>query len=118
MDQYFPLLTGLAGALIGGVSAIAAIFIQAHYQNKRDRVRLCMEMALEDFKLNREAGMQHVGTFEERPLAVFFHYHIELLNLIEQNRLTPESHSALTEATEKWIAALKSQKPIGVVVRK
>ena len=115
-ESYIPLLAGFIGAIIGAGASITTILIQAHFQNKRDRMRLVSEVALEDFKLKREMGLKHTGEYEEWPLAVFLHYHAELMSLIEKNALTPESHEALTKKSQVFMDAIKRTSKTGTVV--
>ena len=115
-ESYIPLLAGFIGAIIGAGASITTILIQAHFQNKRDRMRLAAEVALEDFKLNREMGLKHKGEFEEWPLAVFMHYHVELMCLIEKDALTAENHEALKNKNRAFMEAIKRTSKVGTVV--
>jgi hypothetical protein len=48
---YVPLLSALVGAIIGSASSVAAIFIQARFSERRERIRQAMNLALEEIKL-------------------------------------------------------------------
>jgi hypothetical protein len=42
-QQYVTLLAGLGGALIGAAASIATVTAQAHYQARRERMRVVVE---------------------------------------------------------------------------
>jgi hypothetical protein len=53
---YVPLLSALAGAIIGSVSSIATILIQAKIGERRERIRQAMMFALDHLAIGRAAG--------------------------------------------------------------
>jgi hypothetical protein len=46
-QQYVTLLAGLGGALIGAAASIATVTVQAHYQARRERMRVAVEAGIE-----------------------------------------------------------------------
>jgi hypothetical protein len=83
---YVPLLSALAGAIIGSLSSIAAILIQARYTDRRERMRQAALLAMENYKIMIAHG---AGT-NIMPFSSFLHHHMAIWEAIEQNDLTPE----------------------------
>ena len=104
MDINVPLVSGLIGALIGAGTSIATVIVQAHFQNKRDRTKDAVGLALEDWKTRLAIVTQKGGT--GLPLAVFVQYHTKLMELAEQGQITPEAIRALNKEQEILIAAI------------
>ena len=52
MEQqiYIPLISALVGALIGSASSVLVIFIQAHYQAKRELITHGIQIAVQEPK--------------------------------------------------------------------
>lgn len=101
MDNiYIPLFSALGGALIGSFASIMTIWIQSHYQNKRERNRLAIEAAIEDHKAAVEVSKGHHQA-NLAPLTAFLHYHFKYLQLLETNKLTEESIKCLNAERDK-----------------
>jgi len=91
-QQYVTLLVGLAGALIGAGASIATVTVQAHYQARRERMRVAVEAGIEDFKANLE--ILKIGPdrrAELFPLSAFVYFHAEMVKALEAGSLTPET---------------------------
>jgi len=99
MEQsvWIPLLSALAGALIGSITSIATISIQAHFQNKRESTKLAMDVAIQHFKSAISAASTQRGRFEIAPLASYVCYNQKLIELALEKNLTPASIKKLTE---------------------
>jgi hypothetical protein len=83
---YVPLLSALAGALIGSLSSIATILIQAKINDRRERMRQVALLAMEDYKIQIANGK---GTYV-LPFSSFLHHHIAILQAVEEGNLTPD----------------------------
>ena len=59
---YVPLLSVLAGAIIGSAASVVTIIVQATAENRRQRFRLAMETALAEQRIQFEALKGHDGT--------------------------------------------------------
>ena len=94
---WIPLLSGLLGALIGSASSLGAVFIQTRAQKNRDQIRLIVEAATEEYKGAKELMKLPGGPRNYWPLSVYIYYHTRFLNLIEENRLSPESMEKMDE---------------------
>ena len=100
---YVPLLSALAGAIIGSLSSVATIWIQARIGDKREKIRQATTLALEELKIQIANAKPGTGIF---PIAIYLHHQVAILNAIEDNDLTPErlrkiaaDNSALIDAT-------------------
>jgi hypothetical protein len=82
---YVPLLSALAGALIGSLSSIATILIQAKISDRRERFRQAASIAMEEFKIQIANGQGKV-----LPFSSFLHHHIAILQAVEEGNLTPD----------------------------
>jgi hypothetical protein len=111
MIDYVPLLSGLIGALIGAGASIAAQFIQARFQSRRDRLKLITDMALADHKHTFEVAQKMGRPTLMYPLPVYVHYHAGLLALLEDNALTPEALRNLKEKNREIMDMMEETPP-------
>jgi len=85
-------IAGLLGTLVGASGSVAGIWIQSYFQTRRERLKLVMEIAMQDRKdsiqLAKDLG-QTIGPIA--PIALFAHYHAELFKLIESGKLTNQT---------------------------
>ncbi len=102
--DYTALLAGLAGAVIGSLSSILTLVIQAYFQNKREARRITIETAFEDYKLR----WLHANEKSPRmaPFPVILAYHKKMVELIDENRLTPENAREILRAQAEMGEAL------------
>jgi hypothetical protein len=94
-SAYIPLLSALAGALIGSGATIATMFVQNHYQTKREMQKLAIEIAIEEYR----ARVQ--GKFGEvKPTAgpILLAYYTKLIDLAQKKQLTKEKMRWLFES--------------------
>ena len=45
-DGLMIALVGLIGAVIGGAASVGAIWVQSHYQHRRERMRTAVDLAM------------------------------------------------------------------------
>jgi hypothetical protein len=84
---YVPLLSALAGAIIGSASSIVTIVIQAKIGERRERIRQAMTLALEDLKL--QIAQAKPGTMFP-PISTYLYHQLAVLKAIEDDDVTPE----------------------------
>ena len=84
---YVPLLSALAGALIGSLTSIATIYIQGRTSERRERIRQASTMAMEQLKLQAEHAPPGTGIF---PISIYLHNQLAVLDALEKNKLTPD----------------------------
>ena len=90
MSIYVPLISALLGALIGAAASVGTVLVQSSAQNKRERRKDAVQLALEDWK-TRVAIITKKGTGAAPPLSVFVHYHARIVELAETGKLTPQA---------------------------
>lgn len=86
-EMYVPLISALAGAIIGSGASILAIVIQSRYQNRRELYKVATEAAMEDHKQAMEAAKAIQGAWVA-PLSAFMYFHIRFMELAAKNELT------------------------------
>ncbi len=113
MDQSMvALISGGIGAVIGSASSIAVILIQAHYQNKRDRTKLAIELALAEMKLQLDTLKETKRSGKLDPPSSFIHFYLELMKHVDEGDLTPEIIKAImvkNQEISKVINEINSQ---------
>lgn len=93
---YVPLLSALAGAIIGSLSSIATILIQAKVSDRREKVRQAAYLAMEEYKIQIANGAGK----RVLPFSSFLRHHIAVLQAIEDNDLTPERLRQISSADD------------------
>ena len=99
---YVPLLSALAGAIIGSLSSIATIVIQAKIGERRERIRQAAMLALEELKIQLSHARPGTAVF---PISIYLHHQLAILNAIEENDLTPERLRKIAAADDALMAA-------------
>jgi len=84
-----PLISGLVGVIIGSLTSIITIIIQAKNENKRALTKNAVELALEDYRLATEHAKLH-GT-AVFPLSLYIHYHVRIMDYANKGELTKEA---------------------------
>ena len=106
-EIYVPLASGLAGAVIGALASIAAMWIQARTQDRRERLRHAADLALEDYKFQLDLATKSGKKVSIPPVVLFLHYHIELMDLMEKGKLTAENLKYLAESNNEIHQVIK-----------
>src|SRR4030042_3556644 len=92
---WIPLVSGLLGALVGSASSLAAIFMQTRAQQRRERLRLVIEAAMQEHRSVLELMKLPGGPTSIQPLPSYIYYHLRFMNLIEESHLSPDSMKEL-----------------------
>ena len=108
MDSYIPLLSGLVGAFIGAFASVATIIVQSHYQNKRDRTKMAAQLSMEHFKLTACIAEKAVKPAVVPPPAVYLHFNMKFIELLEDDLLTPETLRLMNKENEEIEVLLES----------
>lgn len=90
MENIFvPLISGFVGVIIGSLTSIVTIIIQARNENKRALTKNAVELALEDYRITIEHAKLHgTGVF---PLSLYIHYHVRIMEYANKGQLTKEN---------------------------
>ena len=107
MENYIPLLSGLIGALIGATASIVTIIVQSRLQDKRERIKMATQIAMDDVKSKVEIAIKSGRKAEIPPPIVYLHYNIKLMELLENNKLDSHTLRVITEENRKLIDSLK-----------
>lgn len=96
MESFLIAIIGIFGAVIGASASIVTTYIQNYFQAKRERTRLIMEIAFDDRKSQIELARSLGRAATIPPVALYLHYHLELLKLIEKGSMKQEDLEKLT----------------------
>lgn len=108
MDQiYIPLISGLVGAVIGAVASIVTVWVQAKTQDRREKIRHAAELALEDYKLQLDLARKSGKQVSIPPVVLFLHYHLGLMDLMENGKLNSDTIKELAEQNIKFSDVIK-----------
>jgi len=88
-NVFIPLISGLVGVIIGSLTSIVTIIIQARNENKRSLTKNAVELALEDYRISAEHAKLH-GT-ALFPLSLYIHYHVRIMEYANKGQLTKEN---------------------------
>lgn len=110
-EVYIPLLSALAGALIGTVGTIAVVIVQTVSENRRHMREMSFNMASELRRSAIEFAMKGGGSVP--PIEIFIAHTMRILKDAERGKLSPttlaESEKELDELTE-FIEARESRR--------
>lgn len=95
MEFWIPLVSALAGALIGSATSIATLWIQGRRDEQRHLRDKAVELALTDYKYRAEILSEMGGGLY--PISLHFAYHLELLEEAAKGKLTPEAMERISE---------------------
>lgn len=102
MDHvWIPLLSALAGALIGSISSIATIIVRSRYEDRRDRSRLAFEAAIEDHKAAIDLAKVTPGRKAIAPLSAFIYYHARIIELLSETNLSKDTLAELDKEMDE-----------------
>ena len=108
-------VAGLIGAAIGAGGSVVTVWIQAHYQAKRERAKAVLDFAIRHRSEAFEYADKIAGPVAVTPLAAHVHYQQGLLNLIETNSLTAESPEKLHLENDAISQSIQDAKQARVV---
>jgi hypothetical protein len=109
---WLPALYAGLGAIVGGlitaIASITATHMQQSAQNRRDLVRMAVDLGMaeyaQDLTLARDRAAQgqrsHIA-----PLATYVLYFTEILDLLNEGKVTPDAIRALETKKEALLAA-------------
>ena len=98
MDStYLPLITGFGGAILGSLSTVATVFIQLRSQDRRERLRQAMSLALEEFKVHIDLATSGKGPPGVMPISVRAHFFAEVLAALDRGDLSVETMRGIQE---------------------
>ena len=96
-------LVGLVGAVIGSLSSIVTIYVQSKIQDKRERSKIIMQAAIEDYKTSIELA-KNIGTGKKaiiQPMIVGIFWYSKVFNLLDQDNLNLKSMKKIVEESDE-----------------
>jgi hypothetical protein len=102
--EYTALLSGLIGALIGSLTSIGTLLVRANFEREREMRRLTFEVAFKDYELRVLHSNEH--TPQIAPFPVILAFHEKMLQLMDQERLTPDAAKEILDAQGDMSRAL------------
>ncbi len=87
MEYWVPLLSALAGALIGSITTVATVIVQSRRDELRHLRDVAARLAMEDYKHHMELAKSH-GPRAIYPMSTYFAHHHKLLMLAATGELT------------------------------
>jgi hypothetical protein len=96
---YIPLLSALVGALIGSLSSIITIIVQGRNEAKRQRLRMTIELALEEFKI-QIANSPPGGAV--LPMSTYLFHALQVAKAMEDGNLSPERIKAILKRDDDF----------------
>ena len=110
-------IAGLFGAVVGASSSLVTVWIQAHYQAKRERAKAVLDFAIRHRSEAFEYADKIAGPVAVTPLAAHVHYQQGLLKLIETNTLTAEALEKLHSENDDISQSIQDAKQARVVAK-
>lgn len=96
---------GFIGTLIGATVSIEVMYLQQKQQNRRDRLKMAVDLAIQEYSHDLELAKTKVGGASVAPLASYAIYHANLLDALAVASITTEKIRELTSARNKILAA-------------
>lgn len=104
MENWIPALTGFIGVVIGATIPAIVSYFQTKELTKAERLKIATQLAVEDSKLQLEASNGSGKTRTLYPLAIFFKYHWDIINL---KNLDTKNLEEVTTANRELMKKLK-----------
>ena len=96
---------GLLGAVIGALASVGAMYVQQKQQNRRDRLKMAVDLAIQDYSRDMELAKAKNGGALVAPLDSYVICHANLLDALADGAVTPEKIRELAQERDKILAA-------------
>jgi hypothetical protein len=111
MDKLLPLFAGLFGALLGAGASIITTYIQNNAQNKRERMKIVSQLAMDDFKLSidraRDCAKAMGKSIGMAPAVCYVHFYLNILDLLEAGELNENTIIKTIKDNKKILDAIE-----------
>jgi hypothetical protein len=107
--EYVTLLAAFIGAVVGAITSIASIWIQSCVNAKQERIKQSVSLALESYKCEISVAQNSKSGAFIPPVALYLHYHMGLIKLINDEKMTFENLKKLRDKNIDLSMALKSE---------
>jgi hypothetical protein len=102
---FTALLGGLLGALLGSASSVIVALMNQRAERRREQAKLALQAATEELK---HAMTLFGGQKKIAPLNLYFVANLRILQLAEENKLTPESLRGVHEELDRLFKETES----------
>lgn len=109
--QVESLVAGLVGALIGAGASVITVWLQTRAQSNRERLRIVMELALEDYKISLEFARASGRRTMIPPVTLFLHYHLEFAKVMEKGEISTDDIKRIVSENQKFSETIKNAQP-------
>jgi hypothetical protein len=111
INVWIPALSALAGAFIGSLSPVVSGWINARAESRRERLKLAVQMAIEDhkhlFTMAQQKARSTGAVVGVPPISAVLAYHVEVLEAFQKaGTLEPDDFLALRARAKASYEAL------------
>lgn len=85
----------LLGVIVGAAASFGGTYLQQKLQERRDRLRMAVDIGLQDYKQDLELARARTAVSIIAPVETYIYYHTKMLDAIVKGELTPEKVSEL-----------------------
>lgn len=100
-------VAGLLGAAIGAGTSLVTVWVQAHYQSKREQARFILEYATSDRLTTIDEARERGVGGPVPPVALFAHYNQGLIKLLEGGKLSKSELKRLADENDDLWKAIR-----------
>ena len=97
-------IAGLVGGVVGAGASLLGLWLQQHYQAKRERFKVAADLGLAEFQRDMEFAKAAGGGLVA-PLAGYVIFNSRLLDELAKGPITPETIKLLSEEKKGVLAA-------------
>lgn len=96
---------GLIGAVIGALASVGGMYVQQKQQNRRDRLKIAVDLAIQEYSRDLELAKAKNGGAFVAPLDSYVICHANLLDALAEGIVTPEKIREMTSERDKILVA-------------
>lgn len=100
LQLWMPAIVGLAGAAIGALGSIGAIWLQSRADRRNQRLRMAVDLALEEHKRALELALNQGSVTMVAPILAFLFQQAHVVDAIDNGKMSPEELRAIYEKYE------------------
>lgn len=104
-------VAGLIGAAIGALASVGGLFIQQRVQARHERVRMAVDLAIQDQEKDIELAKHSGRRTLIAPLAAYVMYHLSVLDVLAKGNASKDQIEKLSAQFEVTLAAFKGKIP-------
>jgi len=106
-NDYFAVIIGFIGVLIGSLGSSLMIYIQSKIQDNRERTKLVVNAALEEYKEILNLAKNQPGKHTIMPFTGAIHWYSKIFDMVDKNNFNEKNLKKLFEENNKIIEVFK-----------